>query len=158
MRGDPPGGAMMATIPTISSLNAKVPVLNSWKEIATYLGRGVRTVQRYERELHLPVRRFHGKPHASVVALPGDLDSWLRDVAVSDPALSPKSRAVAAANAVRASVAHSRHLRRQCHELRTTSLRELTILLANLDAMVQQMSQGRGPTRFTPDDQSDERY
>ncbi len=31
-------------------------VLNSWKEIACYLGRGVRTVQRYERDLGLPVR------------------------------------------------------------------------------------------------------
>jgi hypothetical protein len=138
---------MMATISTISSPDAKVPVLNSWKEIASYLGRGVRTVQRYERELHLPVRRFHGKPHASVIALPGDLDAWLRDVAVSDRTLSPKSRAAAVANAVRASVAHSRHLRSQCHELKTTSLRELTLLLANLGAIVQQMSQGRGPTK-----------
>jgi hypothetical protein len=134
--------AKMATFPTVSSPDEKVPVLNSWKEIATYLGRGVRTVQRYERELHLPVRRFNGKPHASVVALPGDLDAWLREVALSDPFLSPKSRSAAAANAVRSSVAESRHLRSHCRDLRMTSLRELEILVANLAAMIQQMNLG----------------
>ena len=135
----------MVTFPITSSSDAKVPVLNSWKEIATYLGRGVRTVQRYERELHLPVRRFNGKPHASVVALPGDLDAWLRDVALSDPVM-PKSRAVATVNAVRTAVAQSRHLRCRCHDLRTTNLRELTILVANLTAMVEEMNLGRGRT------------
>ncbi len=33
-------------------------LLNSWKEIAAYMGRGVRTVQRWERDLALPVRRL----------------------------------------------------------------------------------------------------
>lgn len=36
--------------------------LNSWKEIATFLGRGVRTVQRWERELQLPVHRIGDGP------------------------------------------------------------------------------------------------
>ena len=35
-------------------------VLNSWKEIASYLGRSVRTVQRWEREFGLPVHRPAG--------------------------------------------------------------------------------------------------
>ena len=52
-------------------------VLNSWKEIAAYLGRGVRTVQRYERDLALPVRRPRGKSRSAVIALTGDLDAWL---------------------------------------------------------------------------------
>lgn len=55
-------------------------VLNSWKEIAAYLGRGVRTVQRWERELGLPVRRPRGKERSAVVALKGDLDRWLEHV------------------------------------------------------------------------------
>jgi excisionase family DNA binding protein len=41
-------------------------ILNSWKEIAGYLGRGVRTVQRWEQELHLPVHRM-GKGRRSPV-------------------------------------------------------------------------------------------
>lgn len=53
-------------------------VLNSWKEIATYLGRGVRTVQRWEQELDLPVRRPRGKQRSAVIAFTRDLDLWLR--------------------------------------------------------------------------------
>lgn len=55
-------------------------VLNSWKEIAAYLGRGVRTVQRWERELNLPVRRPRGKDRSAVIALKPDIDAWLHNV------------------------------------------------------------------------------
>ena len=51
--------------------------LSGWKEIANYLGKGVRTVQRYERELGLPVRRPAGKPTGSVVATKVELDAWV---------------------------------------------------------------------------------
>jgi hypothetical protein len=54
-------------------------VLNSWKEIAAYLGRGVRTVQRWEQELGLPVRRPRGKERSAVIALKPDLDAWLHN-------------------------------------------------------------------------------
>lgn len=53
-------------------------VLNSWKEIAAYMGRGVRTVQRWEQELGLPVRRPRGKERSAVIALKKDLDLWLQ--------------------------------------------------------------------------------
>ena len=49
-------------------------VVNSWKEIATYMGRGVRIVQRWERELGLPVRRPRRKSRSAVIALAADLD------------------------------------------------------------------------------------
>lgn len=52
-------------------------VLNSWKEVATYLGRGVRTVQRWEQELGLPVRRPRGKTRSAVIAFRNELDQWL---------------------------------------------------------------------------------
>ena len=42
-------------------------LLNSWKEIAAYMGRGVRTLQRWERDLALPVRRL-GKERTIVGA------------------------------------------------------------------------------------------
>ncbi len=52
--------------------------LDSWKEIASYLDRSVRTVQRWERELGLPVRRVKSaKDAGSVYALKGELDAWL---------------------------------------------------------------------------------
>jgi hypothetical protein len=53
-------------------------VLTCWKEIANYLGLGVRTVQRYEHEAYLPVRRIPGKARGGVMAFPQDLDRWLQ--------------------------------------------------------------------------------
>jgi eukaryotic-like serine/threonine-protein kinase len=50
--------------------------LESWKEIATYLSRDVRTVQRWERGKGLPVRRLPGGDMARVYALKAELDSW----------------------------------------------------------------------------------
>jgi len=51
--------------------------LTGWKAIAAYLGNGVRTVQRYEREMGLPVRRPAGKSRAAVIATKAELDAWV---------------------------------------------------------------------------------
>jgi hypothetical protein len=51
--------------------------LSGWKEIANYLGKGVRTVQRYEWQMGLPVRRPAGKPRAAVVATRKEIDAWV---------------------------------------------------------------------------------
>jgi hypothetical protein len=52
-------------------------VLNSWKEIAAYTGRGVRTVQRYEAVLGLPIRRTDERDRCAVLAFTDELDAWL---------------------------------------------------------------------------------
>ena len=52
-------------------------ILNSWKEIASYLGRGIRTVQRWERDFHLPVHRPGGHERSAVIAFSGEVDHWL---------------------------------------------------------------------------------
>src|SRR5690348_2800876 len=53
--------------------------LDSWKEIAAYLKKEVRTVQRWEKNLGLPVRRLaHGK-QGTVFAYKSELDSWWRE-------------------------------------------------------------------------------
>lgn len=54
-------------------------VLSSWKEIAAYLRRGRRTVQRWERELGLPVRRPRGRERGTVFAWPREIDTWLQE-------------------------------------------------------------------------------
>lgn len=55
-------------------------VLTCWKEIACYMGKGVRTVQRWEREFGLPVRRPSGAASKSaVMARSHELDAWLLD-------------------------------------------------------------------------------
>lgn len=51
-------------------------VLSSWKEIAGYLGKGVRTAQRWERELALPVHRPLGQDKGVVLAYPEELEAW----------------------------------------------------------------------------------
>ena len=53
-------------------------VLKSWKEIARHLGCSVRTVQRWEGDFNLPVRRPHGKGRGSVIVVSSELDSWVR--------------------------------------------------------------------------------
>ncbi len=50
--------------------------LNTWKEIATYLKRGVRTLQRWERDEGLPVHRLPHQKLGSVYAYRHELDEW----------------------------------------------------------------------------------
>jgi hypothetical protein len=49
--------------------------LQSWKELANYLGVSVRTVQLWERTRALPVRRLPG-PNGGVLAVPSEIDKW----------------------------------------------------------------------------------
>ena len=58
------------------------PVLNSWKEIAGYMGRGVRTVQRWEQRLGLPVHRPQGRDRSAVLAMREEVDAWLAQTPV----------------------------------------------------------------------------
>jgi TolB-like protein len=51
--------------------------LESWKAIARYLGRSVRTVRRWEQHEQLPVHRLMHRSRASVYAFPNELDDWL---------------------------------------------------------------------------------
>ena len=50
--------------------------LDSWKEIAAYLGRGIRTVQRWEREEGLPVHRLAHEKRGSIYAKRAELAAW----------------------------------------------------------------------------------
>lgn len=50
--------------------------LDSWKAIATYLNRDVRTVRRWEAAEGLPVHRHRHLARSSVYAYPTELDAW----------------------------------------------------------------------------------
>ncbi|MGO8796396.1 MAG: tetratricopeptide repeat protein [Candidatus Sulfotelmatobacter sp.] len=52
--------------------------LDSWKAIAEYLGRDVRSVQRWERGLGLPVHRVSGEKGGVVFAFTAEIENWLR--------------------------------------------------------------------------------
>lgn len=51
-------------------------LLTSWKEIASYLGRTPRTVQRWEKDFQLPVHRPIHKQSRLVIADTDEIDHW----------------------------------------------------------------------------------
>jgi tetratricopeptide (TPR) repeat protein len=51
-------------------------VLDSWKEIAAYLGRSEKTCREWERKNSLPVHRLTDSPKAHVFAYAEELDEW----------------------------------------------------------------------------------
>src|SRR4051812_13255384 len=73
-------GGLMPDADRMEPLNPSGPSLagrlDSWKEIAAFLGRGVRTVQRWEREEGLPVHRLAHDKRGSVYARREELAAW----------------------------------------------------------------------------------
>ena len=69
-----------------ANLNAVIPTwtasdrLDSWKEIATYLRREVRTVQLWEKKEGLPVHRHFHQQLGSVYAFRTEIDRWRREI------------------------------------------------------------------------------
>jgi len=51
--------------------------LDSWKEIASFIGRDVRTARRWEKDLGMPVHRDPGAAQGRVYALRSELEPWL---------------------------------------------------------------------------------
>src|SRR6266446_5215910 len=69
--------------------------LDSWKEIADYLSREVRTVQRWEKTEDLPVHRHGHKKKSTVYAYSAELDDWFnkrqpKDDPEADAAFEPE--------------------------------------------------------------------
>jgi hypothetical protein len=55
----------------------KPELLDSWKEIAVFLNRGVRTVQRWEHDEGLPVHRHNHRKRDTVFAFSSEIRVWL---------------------------------------------------------------------------------
>lgn len=125
-----PGPRQMATSPILRS-----NVLNSWKEIASYLGRGVRTAQRWEHDFAMPVRRPGAKSRCTVAALPEEIDAWLRRAPYHELKRSAESARPLDSRALRASIEQSEQLRERCQALRNEHHLVLIDLLDKLDAM-----------------------
>src|SRR5512146_2134767 len=60
----------------MSDANIPAGRLDSWKEIAGYLRRGARTVQRWEREEGLPVHHLAHARGSTVFAYTAEIDEW----------------------------------------------------------------------------------
>ena len=60
--------------------------LDSWKEIAAYMRRDVKTVQRWEKREGMPVHRHVHDKMGSVYAFRSQLDTWARNRRLTTPA------------------------------------------------------------------------
>ena len=70
-------------------------VFTSWKEIAQYLDKGVRTAQRWEQEEGLPVRRLDGEGSGKVLAFADEIDLWKHSATTQNGDQSERSRLLA---------------------------------------------------------------
>ena len=68
--------------------------LDSWKEIAAYLNRDLRTLQRWEKTANLPIRRLNKPGMRAVFAYTADLDDWLRQQSPGPSDIAPDDRSV----------------------------------------------------------------
>src|ERR1700722_735856 len=69
---------------------AEMPVIVGRKGIAKYMNKGIRTVQRWELEFGLPVRRSHAKQRdAQVRVVPAELREWVKSFPFRFGLLSP---------------------------------------------------------------------
>jgi len=71
MAGRLPRGAGPVSVPQPNSPEDR---LESWKEIASYLRRSIRSVQQWERSEGLPVHRLQHSKFGSIYAFRSELD------------------------------------------------------------------------------------
>src|ERR1700723_565403 len=121
--------------------------LSGWKEIANYLGKGVRTVQRYERELGLPVRRPAGKPRGSVVATRPELDAWVGASPIREEfhlaRLAPDSQV--SAHAIKSGIKEMCRLRDEMLPLRAEMLTLLLLLRESILNLQGELARNQWP-------------
>jgi hypothetical protein len=118
-----------------SGTSTPVHILSGWKDIATYLGKGVRTVQRYEEELQLPVRRPAGRTRGSVVATKSELDAWVAASPVREQlpmATDSGSRPTPFLAGIAQGLHEMRMLRAQMRELRSEMKVSVSLLQASV--------------------------
>jgi hypothetical protein len=51
----------------------------TWRKVSEYAGRGIRTLQRWERDYGFPIHRPDPKNRSSVVASKREIDAWFRN-------------------------------------------------------------------------------
>lgn len=115
--------------------------LSGWKEIANFLGKGVRTVQRYERELALPVRRPAGKDRGSVVAVRAELDGWVKATPIREAFPMRPPEYLSTTKGIKDGLAELARLRDQMMTLRFEMRQSLQRLQDNVYVLQGEMTQ-----------------
>src|SRR5579875_2648888 len=97
--------------------------LDSWKDIAKFLNRSCRTVQRWEKQEGLPVHRLLHNERATVFSYANELEEWWKsrgnELSSEPPAIEPLK-----------SIGRAVHGRRRL--LISATLTTLAVLLADL--------------------------
>ena len=126
---------------------ASKEVLNSWKEIARYLNRGIRTVQRWERELNLPVRRLR-TGRSPVLAERSALDLWVKNSQPGKPRSKRNGNSQSGFKPVTCSSLELYLTAQKLHEEATRSWNELRNTIQKLHATVGRISIVRPPPQM----------
>src|SRR5262249_45460852 len=132
----------------MDTTDSRSEILNSWKEVAHYLGRGIRTVQRWEHDLGLPVRRPRGRTRGPIIALREDLDDWVYN---RPPAMNYNGNGLeggsisleASTTPLKENILMSRGLRSKSRELRRGMSLALHALTCNLHQIQGACGHGR---------------
>jgi len=123
---------------------AQGEVFSGWKDVANYLGKSVRTVQRYERELGLPIRRPVANATIAVIATKAELDAWI--------SASPLRRSEVTGNnsgilkEFRMHVKELHQLRHETAQLRQAVNASLAVLRMNLQLAVSRNGRVKQPS------------
>jgi len=112
--------------------------LNGWKEIANYLKRGVRTVQRWEHA-GIPIHRPAGRSRSAVCAVSEEIDAWIKRTDVE--------RMPDAARTAAASVSAERLKLSQALAEHQTAV---NVLASSVHALQQKLRENAGPVPSRP--------
>jgi len=129
----------------VSKRSQKTQILSGWKDVANYLGKGVRTVQRYERELTLPIRRPRGRASGAVMATKAELDAWVAAMPIGGAFQlhSAAAHNAAVLNELRQHLKELRRLRRESAELREEHQRAVRLVRESLRCCLPRQDQTR---------------
>jgi hypothetical protein len=98
------------------------PVLTCWNDIARYVTKGVRTVQRWERD-GIPCAQTETGTKSSVLAIPKESDAWVESQHLSDGQVGPiETERTMLFKSLIALRSENRELRRQLELERARSL------------------------------------
>ena len=113
-----------------------------WKEIAAYLRKGVRTVQRWERQYGLPVQRPNAKDRGIVRASRRELDHWMRTQTACTAAKAQKpDRSIFPAGPMKPDVATRHELHANNRELLNQLRESLRMLQTNCEQLCNSIGQ-----------------
>ena len=123
---------------------AQGEVFSWWKDVANYLGKSVRTVQRYERELGLPIRRPTPKATVAVIATKAELDAWISASPLRRSEFTPNNSGML--KEFRTHVKELNQLRHETAQLRQAVNASLALLRMNLQLAISREGRIRQPS------------